>query len=323
MNNMNNNMNNIRRPKRPSGWFQGAPLAKFLCFLTCASYLVLKNGLTELIALDLQDLVEHSEYYRLFIYHLAFGSTGETIMGMAVLAPLLKRFEREFGSKDLAAFLQKSLILATIFQCFFLSDTYLATGPYPTIGSTMYLYNKYTPRLYPKFVSVLGFDFSEKAITYFFAAQVILSQGFYSIIPFTSGYIAGFLATSPITPIGKWNPIPQFVYKLGQSIGMATGLADLSSTPAFVVNQGMNNRSMGLGGMNRRGTIARNSSGDTAQQQAPPQQAPPQQVFEAAPPTPEAIEQLTAMGFERDAVVRALSQADNNIEHAANRLLTG
>jgi len=41
------------------------------------------------------------------------------------------------------------------------------------------------------------------------------------------------------------------------------------------------------------------------------------------PPSEEAIQTLTAMGFEMDAVVSALRQADNNVEHAANRLLSG
>jgi hypothetical protein len=41
------------------------------------------------------------------------------------------------------------------------------------------------------------------------------------------------------------------------------------------------------------------------------------------PTSPENIEQLTAMGFERDVVVMALREADNNVEHAANRLLSG
>jgi hypothetical protein len=38
-------------------------------------------------------------------------------------------------------------------------------------------------------------------------------------------------------------------------------------------------------------------------------------------PPEEAIDQLTNMGFERQAVIRALQQTDNNIEAAANRLM--
>lgn len=41
------------------------------------------------------------------------------------------------------------------------------------------------------------------------------------------------------------------------------------------------------------------------------------------PPPEEAIAQLTSMGFDRQAVIRALQQTDNNVEAAANRLLMG
>ena len=41
------------------------------------------------------------------------------------------------------------------------------------------------------------------------------------------------------------------------------------------------------------------------------------------PPSEEAITQLTSMGFDRQAVIRALQQTDNNVEGAANRLLIG
>jgi uncharacterized UBP type Zn finger protein len=46
----------------------------------------------------------------------------------------------------------------------------------------------------------------------------------------------------------------------------------------------------------------------------------------AAPPPPppeEAIEQLTAMGFDRQRVLDALQSTHNNVEHAADRLLSG
>jgi hypothetical protein len=39
------------------------------------------------------------------------------------------------------------------------------------------------------------------------------------------------------------------------------------------------------------------------------------------PPPEETIDQLMNLGFERQAVIRALQQTDNNIEAAANRLM--
>ena len=50
---------------------------------------------------------------------------------------------------------------------------------------------------------------------------------------------------------------------------------------------------------------------------AEPQQAPNQ------PPPQEAIDQLMGMGFDQDRVVRALQETGNNVQVAADRLLTG
>ena len=41
-----------------------------------------------------------------------------------------------------------------------------ASGPYTMIGALMFLFNEYTPRLHPRFVSGLGFDFSEKVCAF-------------------------------------------------------------------------------------------------------------------------------------------------------------
>lgn len=51
--------------------------------------------------------------------------------------------------------------------------------------------------------------------------------------------------------------------------------------------------------------------------------APPAAPRPPPPPPEEAITQLTNMGFDRQAVVNALQQSDNNVEAAANRLLMG
>ena len=51
--------------------------------------------------------------------------------------------------------------------------------------------------------------------------------------------------------------------------------------------------------------------------------ATPPAAVHRPPPTPpeDAIDQLTSMGFERQAAIRALQQTDNKVEAAANRLM--
>lgn len=323
-------MNNVNASPsyRFPGWFQGAPLTKLLTFSTIGFFAILKDN-QDLIALDLQDLVEHREFYRLILYPLTFQSIGETIMGLTVLVPLCKRFEREMGSVKMVAFMLKSFVMATILQCFLLSDKYLATGPYPTIGAILYLYHSFTPRLYPKFVSILGFDFSEKALTQLFVLQLVFHHGYYSLVPFIAGYISGLISISKITPYGRWDlEIPGLIYRIGYGVAKATGLEDLSHAPSYISHQ---RNLRGSGGrrnngsdtdMRRNGDFgANNNNAQTGPGQAPGPQFEPTPL--AQPPSEENIEQLTAMGFERDAVVRALREADNNLEHAANRLLTG
>lgn len=312
-------MNNSNAAFQRVGWFRGAPLAKLACFQTIACFVILKDN-QDLIALDLEDLVKHKEIYRLFLYTATFRSLGEVILGLAVLLTLFKRFEREFGTVKMAAFLCKSLVLATLFQCFFLSDQYLATGPYPIVGALLHLYHKFTPRLYPKFVSLLGFDFSEKALTHLFIIQLVFFHGYQSMIPFLSGYVAGILSISAKTPYGRWDPaFPKPIYNFFRKLGKATGLEDLSHSPSYISNQ--RNPLARSRGNSQRGANANVGAGLPAAAPAPPAQYEPMPAVQ--PPSPESIEQLTAMGFERDAVVRALRDADNNLEHAANRLLAG
>ena len=324
-------MNRPNATYRRPGWFQGAPLSKLACFGTIASFAILKDN-HDLIALDIQDLVEHREFYRLILYPLTFSTIGELLMGLAVFLPFSKRFEREFGSAKFAAFLAKSFVVATFLQCFFLSDKYLAIGPYPTIGTLLYLYHKYTPRLHPKFVSILGFDFSEKALTHLFVLQLVFYHGYYSLVPFVAGYIAGILSISKKTPLGRWDPsIPKPIYRIAYSAAKATGLEDLSHAPSYISQQRARGGGQGVAAAaaaaavvganrNRNEGIGNGNVGGNNPVDAMPAFEP---LPTTQPPSPENIEQLTAMGFERDAVVRALREADNNLEHAANRLLTG
>lgn len=273
------------------------------------------------------------------MYGMTFQSMGEIIMGLFVLLPLSRRFEREFGSEKYIAYSIKSCTLATVLQIFCLSDEYLATGPYPLIGMLMYLYKTYTPRLHPKFITMLGFEFSDKALVYLFAFQLVFYHGYASVVPFLAGYIAGMVSISKKTFLGRWGQddsfkvfLPRPLYRLGYKVAKATGLEDLSHVPAYT-QRIVGAAGAGAGGARgargvRRGAAgnhvppaaARAAGGGGAPAAAAARYEP---MPVPDPPSEEAISQLTAMGFEREAVVRALTEADNNLEHAANRLLSG
>lgn len=240
----------------------------------------------------------------MFVCNLTFGSMGELIFGLLALCPLLRRFEREMGSRRFGAFIVYTSFLSTAMELLFFNiffDLERYSGPYPQLGAVLALYHKFTPRMHPKFFGVLGYDFSEKSITYGLCAQVIFFGGFSTIVPAFFGFMAGLLAV-------KWSEseLPDFVYTIAGVIGKAI----IDDAPAVMMS-----RSVQRGGANR----TRRAPTGTRAEAAPPAQPmrPP------PPPSEEAITQLTSMGFDREAVIRALQQTDNNVEAAANRLLMG
>lgn len=264
-----------------------------ILLLTLFSYSTLPTDTTKIF--------DHAQYYRIFVCNLTFGSIGELIFGLMALCPLLRRFEREMGSRKFGAFIVYASVLSTILELVFFNIFFIErySGPYPQLGAVLALFHKFTPRMHPKFVGILGYDLSEKSITYGLCAQVILFGGFSTMIPTFFGFLSGLLAV-------KWSDseLPDFVYTIAGLVGKVI----TDDAPSVMMS-----RSVQRGGANRtRRTI-------TGTQVAPPAQPP----RPPPPPPEEAIAQLTSMGFDREAVIRALQQTDNNVEAAANRLLMG
>jgi len=121
------------------------------------------------------------------------------------------------GSRRFGAFIVYSSVLSTILELVFFNiffDIERYSGPYPQLGAVLALYHTFTPRLHPKFFGILGYDFSEKTLSYGLCAQVILSGGLSSIVPAFVGFISGMLCVNL-----SENGLPEFVYSLGQFFG--------------------------------------------------------------------------------------------------------
>lgn len=254
--------------------------------------------------IDTTKIFDHAQFYRIFVCNLTFGSMGELVFGLLALCPLLRRFEREMGSRKFGAFIVYTSVLSTIIELVFFNvflEIERYSGPYPQLGAVLALFHKFTPRMHPKFFGVLGYDFSEKSITYGICAQVILFGGLSTIFPAVIGYISGLVAV-------KWaeSELPDFVYTMAGLIGKAI----TDDAPAVMMS-----RSVQRGGASRNNRRAPTGTRAAAPPAQPPRPPPP--------PPEEAIAQLTSMGFDREAVIRALQQTDNNVEAAANRLLMG
>jgi len=211
------------------------------------------------------------------------------------------------GSRRFGAFVVYTNVLSTILELVVLNlffDIERYSGPYPQLGAVLALYHKYTPRLHPKFFGVLGQDFSEKSLTYGLCAQVLLSGGLSTIIPMVVGFLSGTLCVKL-----SENELPKLVYSIGHSIGKCF----VDEVPPVMMSRAVQ-REAERGNRPRRAPNRAAMAGPVAAPIAP---------RPLPPPPEEAISQLTSMGFDRQAVIRALQQTDNNVEAAANRLLMG
>mmetsp|Transcript_31111 Transcript_31111/g.29954 ORF Transcript_31111/g.29954 Transcript_31111/m.29954 type:complete len:327 (-) Transcript_31111:396-1376(-) len=308
-------------------WFSGAPVSKSFVCMTALFFAISESmDWRNEIALDGDKILNEGQWYRLFLYHLTFGSIGELILGLTSLAPLMRRFEREMGSRRFATFLFfKSLPLATLFQFLFIItlDTTAVPycGPYPQIGALLLLFHIYTPRLHPKFFSILGFDFSEKALIYAFAIQVIYSGGMSgTMFPSLAGMLAGYICIRK-SILELDNMIPNSVVSFASNY--LNFLAEDSGNQIYMTRAVA--RDISRGGAARAGRDRPAPEQQLPQQQPQPLVPPTPRYAQPQPPPPppeEAIEQLTMMGFERETVIIALGATDNNVEAAANRLLS-
>lgn len=283
-------------------WFLGAPISKAIALSTAIVYVVVEiNKWHDALVLDTAKIFDHAQFYRIFVCNLTFASMGELAFGLVALCPLMRRFEREMGSRRFGAFILYSSAFSTFLELVFFNIFYIErySGPYPQLGAVLALYHKFTPRLHPKFFGILGYDFSEKSLTYGICAQLILSGGLSSIVPALVGYISGMLSLNL-----SENELPEFVYSLSKFLGKAF----VDEAPGIMMS-----RSVQRGA--ERGNRPPRRAPDGGRDVAPAAPRP------SPPPPEDVIAQLTGMGFERQAVIRALQQTDNNVEAAANRLM--
>ena len=298
-------------------WFAGAPLTRVLTGATALFYVMFETSrLHEDTSLDYDRLIADAELHRLFTCNLTFGTMAELIMGMLVMVPLLRRYERELGTVKFGTMVVFVNVVGTFLELIVASSfpalmDVRYSGPYPVLGAVLYLFHVYAPRLYPKFFGLMGFDFSEKSLQYIFALQVLFSGGMGTVQPVLCGAIAGAMYTTSMLPFHNLI-LPESLFDWLES--------DVPQTLTGRRGRGTARGGAGAGGGagGRQGQRMAPNFGGAAAAMAAAQQPPP-----PPPPSEEAISQLTAMGFDRQAVIRALGQTDNNVEAAANRLLSG
>ena len=218
---------------------------------------------------------------------LTFESSGQLVVGTSLLAFVARKYEREMGSVrflNLFVFCNTLVVLFEFMGIGFWKHNY--GGPYPTLGACLWLYIRYTPRLYPTFISVLGLSASEKVFYYLWFAQVLYQEG---IRPAVLGAVACvlFMALQLQMPATLAKPIQSF-------------LNSVQTPPKALIMLGI----------------------DPMAQQAAAVAAPVVAPRPPVQPDPAAIEQLVMMGFEQQQVIQALQATGNNIQRAADQLLS-
>lgn len=323
-------------------WFSGAPVTKILCILWAAGSLwVIRSD-----NVDSENYGHNKNLWEAVIWNgpssWFYQSTTELIVGLSFLAQYLRRMEQELSSRRLVAWLivleavyvfVRLVVVATLDDD--IADSFVASssanGPYLFVGGVLYWYKVCVPRLYPRFLSstTVGISCSEKAFPYLWAFYVLFMRGVASLLVGAIGGLASaiyfllmFVSTRNINGNNINIPfldVPDAIANLlpWESLG---GVFLLDSSPKvyapFITRAAMNARGDGRPRRHRGGR------GGAAIQRVRAVQEEPVAVAVPEPP-PEAIAQLTSMGFEEQRVKEALQVSDNNVERAANLLLMG
>lgn len=313
--------------------FQGAPASKLLAALTALSYFVIHSqNAHNLLSFDSLRMRNQSSNnsHRYWTSKLTFGTAGELVMGGLLLTFLARKMEREMGSRKFVVFYLLVMALQIAAEVILVQTDLIYpafrlhyAGPYAQVAALFCLFHTYTPRLHPRFFQAAGLEFSEKSFYYFWFAQVATAVGWSSVGVCVTGWIVCqlYIHVSHLQSLDVPNSVATVLSKLGERF--------LSSPPPMLV-PGVA-AVPGGGGGGARGGGARRPAAAAAPAhpvfgQAPPPQGTPQQVAAAqrAPPPPDegAIEQLVMMGFDRPQVIEALQYANNDVNRAADRLLT-
>jgi hypothetical protein len=354
MNNNNNNNNPQRlHPSRPGGatgngnssrssssstWFSGAPASKVLLAFTVILFVLVRDKKTSLATTTNHVLALDSDAmttYRYLTSKLTFSSTGDLVLGTALLFFLLRKYEREMGTRKFIVFwlLVQGLAIVQEMACLSLLTArnrvldrpnptrWCYAGPYAILGAFFTLFHITAPRLYPRFITIFQFHLSEKSFYYLWFFHLIGSGGWHTIVPTLTGIVAGWGLYYFHSPIVSQIDIPESIVRMLQPVFDALGLTDPShntiippvaaAAPTRVPNPTTTGRTSNNNNNNSRPFMMEERHDSTITSEIPlPDEA-----------DPAAVEQLISMGFARTQVIDALRQSHNNIEHAANRLL--
>lgn len=301
--------------------FENSPLTKYLCgsvFILTIVFGNVNQKESDLVSLDLHGLYR-GELWRLFVSPFCFRSMPQLVVGI-MLMYTLRQFERQLGPRKFGSLVFLGLILSVLLHFAAIAIAFScgyhivpSPGPFFFIYALLPLFYKYIPRLHPLRVGLLGVFFSEKSWTYLLATQLAMSEGAASLTPSLAALLVGYLYCFDNNSLGlQAFRVPSYVER--PFVATHTFISGFVQLPGLTT---ATNRRPRAAGANNPGRMGMGPA--LGQNMFPPQGA----NMGASPPSEESVSALINLGFERGAATRALSMCGNNLEMAANLLLSG
>ncbi|ETV82358.1 hypothetical protein, variant 1 [Aphanomyces astaci] len=265
------------------------------------------------LTLDVSKIANLSQYWRLLTCHFALDNGIAVAFGMYVLFQF-RVIERQFGSNKFGTLVLLVLLTSTALQVWLKWPT--TPGPYPLIGALFVIYFSNVPQLQPRLYSLLGLHVSDKASTYGLLSVVCL-RSYATAFPFATGVLVGLLYQSKALPLSKLR-LPGFLvwfFEWFHPIFMVVPPSVLQQQRQRQILDAQRRQAAAMGGHPPQEGVGHGFR----DQLLPGNGHVPFQ--HRTPPSEDAINQLTGLGFERDQAIAALQASDNNVEAAANRLL--
>ena len=315
----NNHTNNNPSLGSPS-FFAGAPFTQLYTISTVVTFFVARHYNNN------NNNNNHNSKQFTFLGGLSswikpwtFLTPAELFIGGIWIVYGIRQLEREMSTRRITMWMGwivtstmtcHALIAVPYYQALFnhgeIISAQYGIGPYAVMGALFYYFHHYTPRITPNFVSVLGFSFSDKALHYLWFIQAAGGGGNWpSAVMVVMGYIMSAVYDKFLIRVLD---VPDTVARMvgtlvSQFITHGSTRTVLPGRPILPPRNGVG----GVGG---------NLAAVPRRQAVPPTPAPP------VIPDESAIEQLTMMGFPRARVVEALQMCNNDVQRAADRLLT-
>lgn len=252
----------------------------------------------------------------------AFTTPGELFFG-ALLLYNFRIIERQTGSKTYGShtFIVTALCYAMRLVLHKLKPTVgsFPTGPSSLIFAMFVYFCMDVPAL--AHFRVLGWNLSDKWFAYIAGLQLLMSHGRRSVLLGVFGLLAGLIVRGNFLGLGRCL-IPRGVTQLiSQTVGAVLQDGD---PPQVLGMLAMPSRNLYPGPQahrNVRGPISGAHLGPGRGPVVPLAPAVPQPVQPTIIASPEAVEKLVAMGFDREQVVQALRQSNNDVQAAIAMLV--